>query len=374
MADADDPAATTYPQSSVEPLLPNEKTACNSQLPGGEVVEWFDFGQFVELLAVDAAGKSHPVVLANHEELARAAGEIGQGDAVPLRMVDIVGGIPLTEIADEDRGSGERALAPIAAAREIIVGDVDALIATGAITVGGITYKVTLTQDEARRLRDGEHITHAARASEGAVTRDVIVSPAPTGYDARVADVEALLAARTVEIVRDSGQARVPLALERGEFTAMLAASTVIVRATAGEATVLVRLTQLPGAAERPPAHPARTENQIDDVAAFLANPVVDGDDGRPFPLQLTKEPVHELRTNGTGTIQLDDRQVTVSTVRVQTLASTVRVQTLQQRNGGTEPNGGKEPKEREEPPPTPSPKEQTTETVTVLTAGSVEA
>ena len=33
--DAEEPTATTYPQSSVEPILPNEKTACNSQMPGG---------------------------------------------------------------------------------------------------------------------------------------------------------------------------------------------------------------------------------------------------------------------------------------------------------------------------------------------------
>jgi hypothetical protein len=148
--DTQAPDQGSYPQASVTPVLPNEDTACNSRLPGGEVVEWFDFGQFVELLAVDSAGVSHPVVLANKEEIARAAGQSGQDGDVPLRVVDVVGGIPLSDIADMDRGSGAGALQPISVVREVVVADVDAVITDGQVTAAGVTYRVTLAREEAQ--------------------------------------------------------------------------------------------------------------------------------------------------------------------------------------------------------------------------------
>lgn len=349
-----------YPQATVTPVLPSENSACNSQLPGGEVVEWFDFGQFVELLAVDAAGISHPVVLANREELARAAGRSGQGDEVPLRVVDVAGGIPLSEIADTERGSGEQALAPISAAREVVVADVDAVIADGQVVADASTYRLTLTQDEARRLGDGEQLTHSARLVLSGHTEDVTVRLVPIVYDAQVPDVEALLAERAVTVQIDKASVRLDLALEPGEVTALLAGTSVIVRAGTAGRTRLVRLVQAGNTTPAGPARPERADNTITDLAAFLANPTVRGDDGRPFPLQLTGEQVHELRTSGTTSIPLADKSVV--TVTVTKPSAMLRI-----KRDDTE--GGFEIEETPDQPATP--KADTTKTATTVAAGS---
>src|SRR6266481_7303487 len=107
---------STFPTSSVEPNLFDENTKCNMAMPGGEVIEWFDFGQCVELIAVDASGVSHPVVLTNEKELARTAGAIGDDVDLPTRAVDVLGGIPIEALADQSHGHGKTALEPLKSA------------------------------------------------------------------------------------------------------------------------------------------------------------------------------------------------------------------------------------------------------------------
>jgi hypothetical protein len=357
-----------YPQSPVAPILTNEKTACNPELPGGDVIEWFDFGQFVELLAVDAAGISHPVVLANQEELARATGGLGQGADLPLRMVDVVGGIPLSEIADEDLGQGERALAPLADAREILVEDVDKLIAAGEIVVGASTYRVTLTEDEARRLADGEQIVHPGRLVDGTSTRDVIVRLAPIVDEVDASDIETLLAERKI-VIRD---VELTLTLEPAEVTALLGGHTVIVRAKAAGRTRLLRLKQSAAAPEA--AAPANTESSVTDLAAFLANPVVPGAGGKPFTVPLDKPAVHALRTAGTAAITLSDGSVMTITVAKPGAARAESVMMMRRRDDeGGEFDPEPDPPEQQptEEPPAATPIEST---VTVITAESPDA
>ncbi|MEU2289053.1 hypothetical protein ABZ614_45495 [Streptomyces sp. NPDC013178] len=300
-----------YPETQVDPTLFTEKGSCNTELPGGEVVEWYDFGQFVELLAVDESGISHPVVLSNGEELARAAGEIRKGDPIPLRVVDVAGGIPLTDLVDEARGNGSQALQPIAAARKIPVLDVDQVIREGRITEGGATYVLTLSRGEAQALADGEQVVRTAKLADALGGHDVTVRLAPVVYDVPLDDVDALLADRTVILDH------VPhtLALEPAEVTALLTGRTVVVRVTAGGKTTLVRLVQKGTAADGAPLRPAATDNVITDLAAFLADPVVGGDNGKPFRVPLSKKAVQDLRTAGSTTIALADNYVFSVTV-----------------------------------------------------------
>ncbi|NGO76343.1 hypothetical protein G6045_11825 [Streptomyces sp. YC504] len=300
-----------YPETTVDPTLFTAKGSCNTDLPGGEVVEWYDFGQFVELLAVDAAGISHPVVLANGEEIARASGEIGKGDAIPLRVVDVAGGIPLTDLVDEARGHGSGALRPLAAAREIPVLDVDQVIREGRVAQGGATYLLTLSRQEAQALADGEQIVRAAKLADALDGREVTVRLAPVVYDVPLHDVDALLADRTVILDKVS----YTLALEPAEVTALLTARTVVVRVTAGDRTTLVRLVQTGAVSDSVPLRPGAADNVIDDLSAFLANPVVNGDNGKPFRVPLSKKAVHELRTVGSTTVTLADNFVFSVTV-----------------------------------------------------------
>ncbi|MER6160928.1 hypothetical protein ABT147_36310 [Streptomyces sp. NPDC001868] len=304
-----------YPETKVDPALFTEKATCNTELPGGEVVEWFDFGQFVELMAVDPAGVSHPVVLTNDEALARAAGEIRPGDALPLRVVDVVGGIPIGDLADEDRGGGAQALEAVGSARVLLVTNVDKLIREGRLEQDGGTYLMTLGQAEAQALADGERVVRTAKFTDSRGTRDVTVRLTPEVFDVPLMDVDDLLADRTVTL----DDIDYTLALEPAEVTALLAGRTVVVRVTNTDGqTRLVRLKQPGGAVEGAPRHPALTEVTIKDLAAFLADPEVLGDNGRPFRVPLTKATVWELRTTGKTTITLPDNfSFTLSLVKI---------------------------------------------------------
>ncbi|WP_419998569.1 hypothetical protein [Streptomyces boninensis] len=295
-----------YPETKVSPALFTEKAGCNTELPGGEVVEWFDFGQFVELLAVDEAGYSHPVVLANDEALARAAGEMKKDDGIVLRTVDVAGGIPLADLADAEHGGGSQALGPLNTARELPVPDVDQVIREGRVVHAGATFLLTLTRDEAQALADGERIVRTARLTGmpgSAGVRDVTVRLVPVVFDVELKDLDDLLADRTVTL-DNVGHT---LALEAAEVAALLAGRSVVVRVTSEGKTRLVRLKQAGAAVAAPeaPLRPKNAEAIIRDLPAFLANPEVEGDNGRPYRVPLTKEAVKELRSAGRTTIRL---------------------------------------------------------------------
>jgi hypothetical protein len=385
--DTQAPDQGSYPQASVTPVLPNEDTACNSRLPGGEVVEWFDFGQFVELLAVDSAGVSHPVVLANKEEIARAAGQSGQDGDVPLRVVDVVGGIPLSDIADMDRGSGAGALQPISVVREVVVADVDAVITDGQVTAAGVTYRVTLAREEAQLLASGQQLTCRARLISAGKSPEVTIRLIPLVYDVPVPDLDALLAARAVTVKDGQQLLSLDLALEPAEVTALLAGNTIVARATdagggaAGSAaagrTRLVRLVQT-ASTPAGPARPERPDNTISDLAAFLAKPEVPGDDGRPFALTLTHDEVHDLRTAGTTSITLADNTVLKLTVATAVTVATAAMQRRRPRDdgdlGGTDGDLGGTDTTGDEPEEPVTPKAKTVETVATISAGSAVA
>jgi hypothetical protein len=370
--DTQAPDQGTYPQATVTPVLPNEDTACNPRLPGGEVVEWFDFGQFVELLAVDSAGVSHPVVLANKEEIAHAAGQAGQDGDVPLRVVDVAGGIPLSDIADMDRGSGEGAMQPISAVREVVVADVDAVITTGQVAAEGLTYLVTLAREEARLLADGQQLTRRARLVSADKSPEVTIRLVPLVYDVPVPDLDALLAARAVTVKDGQLLLSLDLALEPAEVTALLAGSTIVARATeaghsaAGGHTRLVRLVQTDNSPAGP-ARPERPDNMIFDLAAFLAKPEIPGDGGRPFGLTLTHDEVHDLRTTGTTSITLADNSLVKLTV-AKAAAMRTRARDDTSGNLDVENKIGDKPDEPE------TPKDKTTQTAATISTGSAIA
>src|SRR3954454_22163903 len=77
---------------------------CNPALPVRDVIESFDFGQFVDLLAVDELGRSQPVILERSALTATAhamrAVKVDRLEA-PLRVVpaEMLGGIPLIDVA-----------------------------------------------------------------------------------------------------------------------------------------------------------------------------------------------------------------------------------------------------------------------------------
>jgi hypothetical protein len=201
-------------------------------------------------------------------------------------------------------GDGSDAFKPLATPEELVVDDVDDLVARGSIASGATTYKVMLRRPQVEALRDGEPVVLRARAEAAGKTTRAWVKLAPSVTDAPVDDLDRLLATRTVQVTRDKTEEQIALRFEPIEIAALLAGRTVVVRGKVGSKTRLVRLQQ-PGVKPGYAARPAAPDFAIEDLTVFLAKPVVPGADGFPFEVPLTSDDIKTLRTQGRAQVKL---------------------------------------------------------------------
>lgn len=297
-----------YPESAVAPQLFPETGSCNTALPVGEVIEWFDFGQFIELFATDESGVAHPLVLTQDDALLQASLRLRENDnGQPPRIVEVSGGVPIDRVATGDGGDAFR---PLATPDAVVVDDVDDLVARGSIATGGTTYKVMLRRPQVQALRDGEPIVLRARAEAAGSRWRAWIQLTPSVTEVDVDDLDKMLKTRAVEVTRDSAREQIALKFEPIEIAALLAGRTVVVRGTAGSKARLVRLRQQPGVKLGYAANPAAPDFAIEDLSVFLANPVVPGADGFPFEVPLTADDIKSLRTEGRTQVKLSGDKV----------------------------------------------------------------
>jgi hypothetical protein len=321
MTDVSD--AGDYPETTVKPELFMPKDGPGADLPVGEVVEWFDFGQFVELFATDDSGKSHPLVVTQDDAILQASLRIRDEMGTPTRTVDLVGGVPLSRAVT---GEGSEAFKAIGVPDQVAVDDVDELIRSGEIAANGKTYHLTLHGRQIDAIRDGESQLLRARAEQNGSSGRVWVQLLPKVLDAPILTAEALngLLADPVIAVGTADGEKVRLAFEPSEVRALLASQTVVVRGTVGNGngngqgngkgngngTRLVRLRQQELLDVGYAAAPKDDWYAFPDLSAFLASPTVPGVDGLPFRVPLTGAIVQELRTAGSAQVTLTGGRV----------------------------------------------------------------
>jgi hypothetical protein len=300
-----------YPVSRVHPELFSPESGCATTLPAGEVIEWFDFGQFIELYATDASGESHPLVVTQDDAVLQASLRVRDDTGSPTRTVDLAGGVPLSRAV---AGDGAEAFKAIGVPDQVVVEDVDQLVRSGTIAANGTTYTLTLRGAQIDAIRDGEPQLLRAHAETGSDSRRAWLQLLPHVLDAPVLTSEALdrLLAEPVIKVADSTAEpeEIRLALEPLEVAALLAERTVVVRGTSGGRTRLVRLRQREQLAVGFAAAPAVTDYAIANLAAFLAHPVIPGTEGLPFKVPLDPSVVQQLRRGVTAQIQLGEGRV----------------------------------------------------------------
>jgi hypothetical protein len=311
-----DPGESDYPSSPVKPELFSSTGGCNTALPVGEVVEWFDFGQFVELYATDESGASHPLVVTQDDAILQVSLRIRSETGTPTRTVDLAGGVPLSRVA---AGEGNEAFKAIGVPDQVVVEDVDELIRSGVITGNGKTYGLTLHGAQIDAIRDGESQLLRARAEQNGSSGRVWLQLLPQVFDAPIImpeTLDALLADPVVKVGEGNGDA-VRLALESAEVATLLAGRTVVVRGTMAGRTRLVRLRQQDRLDVGFAAQPEGDYFAVQDLAAFLADPVVPGVDDLPFRVPLTAQAVQQLRTGASTQIALGNRRVLTLRVEV---------------------------------------------------------
>jgi hypothetical protein len=303
------PGDGDYPSPTVKPELFASTDGCNTALPVGEVVEWFDFGQFVELYATDESGTSHPLVVTQDDAILQASLRIRNETGTPTRTVDLAGGVPLSRAV---AGEGNEAFKAIGVPDQVTVEDVDELIRSGTISANGKTYSLTLHGAQIDGIRDGESQLLRARAQQDGSSGRVWLQLLPHVIDAPLLTPQALDALLADPVIRvgpgDGDQVR--LLLEPAEVSAVLAGRTVVVRGTMAGRTRLVRLRQQDRLDVGYAPLPRDDYLSIRDLAGFLANPVVPGVDDLPFRVPLTAEAVQQLRTEASTQIALGNGRV----------------------------------------------------------------
>ncbi|GGN46584.1 hypothetical protein FHR83_008522 [Actinoplanes campanulatus] len=293
-----------YPDSPIDPEL--FASDSNRPLPVGEVVEWFDFGQFVELYATDESGVTHPLVVTQDDAVLQASLRIREETGAPTRTVDLAGGVPLSRAVS---GDGTEAFQAIGVPDQIVVDDVDELIRSGMLTGEGTQYFLTLHGGQITAIRDGEpQLLRARRVRDGRSSR-VWLRLLPKVIDAPLIAADALDGLLALPELDVDGL-RIRLALEPAEVAALLAGRTVVVRGTAGERTRLVRLRQQARLDVGFAVAPRDDQVTVPDLAAFLANPVVPGAGDLPYRVPLTGQVVQSLRANGTAQLMLASGRV----------------------------------------------------------------
>jgi hypothetical protein len=307
------PAEGDYPASTVKPELFSPSEGCTNALPVGEVVEWFDFGQFVELFATDESGTSHPLVVTQDDAILQASLRIRNETGAPTRTVDLAGGVPLSRAV---AGEGNEAFKAIGVPDQVTVEDVDELVRSGLIVGNGKTYSLSLRGSQVDAIRDGESQLLRARSAENGSSARVWLQLVPHVFDAQIPTPERLddlLATRAAVLGGNGSTETVQLLLEPREVAAMLAGRTVVVRGTIGGKTKLVRLRQQDRLDAGYAAQPQNDVYAIRDLPAFLADPLVPGVDGLPFRVPLTASAVTQLRTEaGTQVTLANDRVLTL--------------------------------------------------------------
>jgi hypothetical protein len=298
-----------YPQPLVTPELFETGKACDTELPVGKVIEWFDFGQFVELYTTDKSGVSYPLVLTQDDAVVRATLDTPESGTASTRAVDLSGGVPINRIVTGDDFDPFKTLPP---PEPIVVDDVDDVVARGTLASGGTTYSLTLPRAEIDRLRDGEPVVLRARASSGTTKWRTWLQLKPKVIPVPVTDLDALLASRAVSVRVDETNETIALKLEATEIAALLARRTIVARGTIGTKTRLVRLQQQEGVKVGFAASPAVTEFVIDDLPAFLSKPIVPGTDNLPFEVPLTTDIVKSLRTTGSAQMNAGGKVLTL--------------------------------------------------------------
>jgi hypothetical protein len=303
------PSEGDYPQPAIQPELFAAASPCNTALPVGEVIEWFDFGQFVELFATDASGVSHPLVLTQDDAVLQATLRVKEANGgQPAREVDLSGGVPIDRAV---AGDGFDAFKTLTAPETVVVEDVDDLVTTGRVATGGTTYEVMLRQPQIEALRDGERVVLRGRAKSGESKQHVWIQLSPKVSEVKVLSLDELLADQRVTVGEGTeGTELITLKLEPVEVAALLAGRTVVVRGASGSKARLVRLWQREGIEVGFAARPALTDYAIKDLAAFLSKPVIPGLDNLLFKVPLNAAVVQRLRTGISAQIDLGDGQL----------------------------------------------------------------
>ena len=296
----------------VEPVL--KPADCKQKLPAWGVTREFRFGQFIRLYdeRMGANGQTvvTPIVLNADGDVVEPQTGSGSGTDQALRAAakPAAPGPSLTEATPVGLWETENFEAALAGkARTIELVDPERAIADGTIEVDGKTAMIGLGPDGAAGIRNGDAVFAVARVAGGRpqvvrlqAARELVSVPADQLND--------MLATREIEV--PGGKVR----LTEPAIRALMQAGKATAPMRNGDSGDRVVTVQLDGWQATAP--PVADRFAIQDLAEFLAAPVLPAKDGSMVRVPLDKGSVANLRELGTTTLRISEGYVTISVLK----------------------------------------------------------
>lgn len=303
-------ATPAEPASDVVPILTTDN--CTAQLPAWGVTREFRFGQFVRLYDERMIGDKRqvtPLLLSADGDIVQTGTEgTTSANARSLVVGSGVSGtraaarslsLQAVEAADLDRAVTGTAKATWK------VGDVERLVETGVMDLGGVTASLDLGPQAVRELRAGRAAVAMARVGDAAP--DVVrLQPTVTSVQIDGTRLDELIAAREI----DTGAGSTVRLDEEALGELARYGETVTATWSEGRMNGLARVTVAAGTL--PATRPAAERIGIRDVMEFLSAPIVPTTDGGSAVVPLQATDVRALlQGDPVGTV-VGDREVTL--------------------------------------------------------------
>ncbi len=291
----------------VVPILETEE--CSASLPVWGVTREFRFGQFVRLFDERVIGGRRQVT----PLLLSADGDILQTSPdsdSPVSANSLVAGpaatsgSPALAIQTVEAASIDRAVSGEAKS-SVDVADVEGLLSSGVLEVGGTTASVEIGPRVVRELRAGRSVVTLARIGD-AVPDLVRLRPTVSVVEIHGATLDGLVAAREIK-TEDSGVLR----LDEPAISELALHGEVVGptwREGKPHGLARVRVTQ----GTLPEARPAAEKIGIRDVVEFLSAPIVPTTDGGSAVVKLEADDVRALLQGEKTVTLVAGREVTL--------------------------------------------------------------
>ncbi|WP_045878725.1 hypothetical protein [Pseudofrankia sp. DC12] len=291
---------------SVEPVL--ESPDCQQKLPAWGVIRDFRFGQFIRLYderVIDGRRRTTPIVLTSDGDIVERpadgnAGTVATEHALPVRGDGGVAALGLHLIdadVDLDQAIGGKP------AVSVQVTDLDGLFASKTVTADGRVWDVELGLTAANRLREGGSVLAVGRGRDGnaSVLR---LKPKVTTVVMSDGDLDSWLSGRAIS----TGEGLVELD-ERGVRSLLTTGRLTAAATVEGRPAGLLRV-EAPGQSLE--GGPAADRLVIDDLAEFLAYPVIPARTGGSVVVSLDAGQVRELRLGNEITAFAGGREISL--------------------------------------------------------------
>ena len=273
---------------------------CNQQLPAWGVTRQFEFGQFVLLYdyrMVKGKPVSTPIVLSQEGDIVIEEPNSSVG-TLPKNYSS--GGVPIQLLYQTDRAVE---LMNYDTPTNVVIKNIEDFLHNEAVTDNGVTFSAKFSNDSKAKIASGLPVTIIGHVRKGEEEKRISINFVPHVNEVVVKQEELNeILARGEYVVQDK---KIKLGLTTENVQALLSGVDTVVGSELNGVKELMKFRIL-----EQEQKPAVNQLEIKDLAEFIANPKVLGNDGRSIPINLKPDILNNLRTTGRAVVEARNTKV----------------------------------------------------------------